>query len=49
MFLTLGLLVFPSRSVALEGTVLALVATVLARPLVATAVVLPFGYGCGRG
>ena len=44
MFLTLGLLVFPSRlaDVALEGTVIALVAAALARPL-AVVVALPFG------
>jgi cell volume regulation protein A len=44
MFLTLGLLVFPSKlgDVALEGTVVALVAAALARPL-AVLVALPFG------
>ncbi len=47
MFLTLGLLVFPSRlpDVALEGTVLAIVATVVARPLAALVVAAPFGFG----
>jgi potassium/hydrogen antiporter len=44
MFLTLGLLVFPSRlaDVALEGTVIALVAAAVARPLAVT-LALPFG------
>jgi potassium/hydrogen antiporter len=44
MFLTLGLLVFPSSlaDVAVEGTVIALVAAALARPL-AVLVALPFG------
>ena len=44
MFFTLGLLVFPSRldDVAVEGTVLALVAAAVARPL-AVLVALPFG------
>src|SRR6476659_9645420 len=44
MFLTLGLLVFPSSlaDVALEGTVIALVAAAFARPL-AVVVALPFG------
>lgn len=51
MFLTLGLLVFPSQlgSVALEGTLLALVAAVVARPLAATLAVLPFGFGLREG
>ncbi len=45
MFLTLGLLVFPSElgAVAWKGTALALVAAALARPLAVVAV-LPFGY-----
>jgi potassium/hydrogen antiporter len=44
MFLTLGLLVFPSDfgDVALEGTVVALVAAAIARPL-AVSLALPFG------
>src|SRR4051794_40931032 len=44
MFLTLGLLVFPSKlgDVAVEGTVVALVAAAVARPL-AVLVALPFG------
>jgi cell volume regulation protein A len=44
MFLTLGLLVFPSRlaDVAVEGTVIALVAAAVARPLAVT-LALPFG------
>jgi cell volume regulation protein A len=44
MFLTLGLLVFPSKlgDVALEGTVVALVAAAIARPL-AVSIALPFG------
>src|SRR3954452_19394341 len=44
MFLTLGLLVFPSRlgDVAVEGTVIAIVAAALARPL-AVLIALPFG------
>lgn len=44
MFLTLGLLVFPSKlgDVAVEGTVVALVAAAIARPL-AVSMALPFG------
>jgi len=51
MFLTLGLLVFPGQlgSVAVEGTLLALVAAVVARPLAATAALLPFGFGLREG
>jgi potassium/hydrogen antiporter len=46
MFLTLGLLVFPSElmDVALEGTALGLVIAVVARPLATFATTLPFGY-----
>jgi cell volume regulation protein A len=46
MFITLGLLVFPSQldSVALEGTVLALVLVFLARPLAALVSTAPFGF-----
>jgi cell volume regulation protein A len=46
MFLTLGLLVFPSHlgDVALEGTVLALVVVVVARPLAAALATAPFGF-----
>jgi cell volume regulation protein A len=46
MFLTLGLLVFPSElgDVALEGTVLALVVVFVARPLSAVISTLPFGF-----
>jgi potassium/hydrogen antiporter len=46
MFLTLGLLVFPSQlgHVAIEGTVLALVATVIARPLATALVAWPFQF-----
>src|SRR3954447_2438795 len=44
MFLTLGLLVFPSQlgDVAVEGTVIAIVAAAIARPL-AVMLALPFG------
>src|SRR3954468_3008414 len=47
LFLTLGLLVFPSDlgAVAVEGTVLALVVTVIARPLAAWIVTAPFHFG----
>jgi cell volume regulation protein A len=46
MFLTLGLLVFPSQldDVALEGTVLALVVVLVARPLAAALATVPFGF-----
>jgi cell volume regulation protein A len=46
MFLALGLLVFPSRldDVWLEGTVLAVIATVVARPLATIVVGAPFGF-----
>jgi len=46
MFLTLGLLVFPSElmDVALEGTALGLVIAVVARPIATFATTLPFGY-----
>jgi potassium/hydrogen antiporter len=47
MFLVLGLLVFPSDlgAVALEGTVLALVLVLLARPLATVLCTAPFGFG----
>jgi len=46
MFLTLGLLVFPESllDVALEGTVLGLVAAVIARPAAIYLVAAPFGF-----
>jgi cell volume regulation protein A len=46
MFLTLGLLVFPSAfgDVALEGTVLALVVVFVARPLSSLIATAPFGF-----
>jgi potassium/hydrogen antiporter len=46
MFLALGLLVFPNQldSVVFEGTVLALVVVLLARPVAAAVATLPFGY-----
>jgi cell volume regulation protein A len=46
MFLTLGLLVFPAQlsSVAVKGTVLALVLVFLARPVAVAVATLPFGY-----
>jgi cell volume regulation protein A len=46
MFLTLGLLVFPSQlgDVALEGTVLALIVVALARPVAAAIATAPFGF-----
>jgi len=46
MFLTLGLLVFPAQlsSVALKGTLLALVLVFLARPLAVAGATLPFAY-----
>jgi cell volume regulation protein A len=46
MFLTLGLLVFPGQlsSVALKGTVLALVLVLLARPVAVVVATLPFDY-----
>src|SRR3954447_10225775 len=47
LFLTLGLLVFPSDlgAVALDGTILALVVTVIARPLAAWIATAPFRFG----
>src|SRR3954449_10941772 len=47
LFLALGLLVFPSQlgGVAVEGTLLALVVTVIARPLAAWIATAPFGFG----
>ena len=46
MFLTLGLLVFPAQlsSVALKGTVLAIVLVVVARPVAVAVATLPFAY-----
>ncbi|MFN8130955.1 MAG: potassium/proton antiporter [Solirubrobacteraceae bacterium] len=46
LFLTLGLLVFPSRldDVAVEGTVLALIAVVVARPAAVLLTAWPFGF-----
>lgn len=46
MFLTLGLLVFPSRlpTVALKGTVLAVVLVLVARPLAVAVATLPLRY-----
>ncbi len=46
MFLTLGLLVFPSQfdSILLKGTVLSLVLVLVARPLAAVVATLPFGF-----
>ena len=46
MFLTLGLLIFPSQlaSVAVKGTALALVLILLARPIAVAVVTLPFAY-----
>jgi len=46
LFLTLGLLVFPSQlgDVALEGTALALVVMLVARPVAAAVVTLPFHF-----
>jgi potassium/hydrogen antiporter len=46
MFLTLGLLVFPAQlpSVALKGTVLAVVVVFIARPVAAAIATLPFAY-----
>ena len=46
MFLTLGLLVFPSQlaSVALNGTILALVLVFVARPVAVAVATLPFAY-----
>jgi cell volume regulation protein A len=46
MFLTLGLLVFPSQlsSVAVKGTVLAIVLVVIARPVAVAVATLPFAY-----
>lgn len=46
MFLTLGLLVFPSQlpSVAVKGTVLAIVLVVVARPVAVAVATLPFAY-----
>jgi potassium/hydrogen antiporter len=46
MFLTLGLLVFPAQlpSVAVKGTVLAIVLVLLARPVAVALATLPFAY-----
>jgi cell volume regulation protein A len=46
MFLTLGLLVFPSQldQVAVEGAVLAVIVVVLARPVAAALATVPFGF-----
>jgi potassium/hydrogen antiporter len=46
MFVTLGLLVFPSQldSVAVEGAVLGLVLVLVARPLAAAVATAPFGF-----
>ena len=46
MFLTLGLLVFPAQlsSVAVKGTVLAIVLVFLARPIAVEVAALPFAY-----
>ena len=46
MFLTLGLLVFPSQlaDVAVEGTALGLVIAIVARPVAALFATAPFGY-----
>jgi potassium/hydrogen antiporter len=46
MFLTLGLLVFPAQlpSVALKGTVLAIVVVFIARPVAVATATLPFAY-----
>jgi cell volume regulation protein A len=46
MFLTLGLLVFPAQlsSVAVKGTVLAIVLVFLARPVAVAVATLPFAY-----
>jgi cell volume regulation protein A len=46
LFLTLGLLVFPSQlgDVAVKGTLLALVLAVVARPIAATLATAPFGF-----
>ena len=50
MFLTLGLLVFPSQlgDVAVEGTVLALVTAVLARPVATALATAPFRFSSGE-
>jgi potassium/hydrogen antiporter len=50
MFLTLGLLVFPAQldSVALEGTILALVLVLVARPLATAAATAIFPYSIGE-
>jgi len=47
LFLSLGLLVFPSEldDIALEGTVLALVVVLVARPVSVWLATLPWGYG----
>jgi cell volume regulation protein A len=47
LFVVLGLLVFPSQldDIALEGTVLALVVVLVARPLAALVATLPFRFG----
>ena len=46
MFLTLGLLVFPDQlsSVAVKGTVLALLLVLVARPVAVAVATLPFAY-----
>jgi cell volume regulation protein A len=46
LFLTLGLLVFPAQlsSVALKGTVLAVILVLLARPVAVAVATLPFAY-----
>ena len=46
MFLMLGLLVFPSRlgDVAVEGTAIALVLVLVARPVATVIALLPFGF-----
>jgi potassium/hydrogen antiporter len=50
MFLTLGLLVFPSElgDVAIEGAVLAIVVVVIARPLAAFIATAPLGFSRGE-
>ena len=47
LFLTLGLLVFPSQlgEVAVEGTLLALILILVARPIAAAVATAPFGFG----
>jgi cell volume regulation protein A len=50
LFVTLGLLVFPSQlgDVAVKGTVLALVLVLVARPLAAVVATAPFGFKAGE-